>query len=64
MIIDILEWDITYTELVHWISTTGAVMHAISGYGVRGVASTRYQFENDSDYVAFKLSFQKEKDIA
>lgn len=60
MIIDILEWDITYTDLMNWIATTGAVMHAISGYGVRGVMSTLYRFENEDDFIAFKLAFPKD----
>jgi hypothetical protein len=64
MIIDILEWRITYTELMHWIATNGAVMHAITGLGGmfngRGAPSTTYEFRNEEDYIAFKLAFQKE----
>ena len=64
MIIDIFDWDISYTDLMYWISQTGAEIHAITGlgniYGGRGSPSTKYEFLNEEDYIAFTLSFQKD----
>ena len=65
MTIDILDWDITYTELMYWIAETGAELDAVSElggmYGGSGFPSTKYKFRDEEDYVAFKLAFQKEK---
>jgi len=58
--INILEWDLTYTDLVNWIQDREANVYAVSFYGA-GAPSTQYKFENDEDFVAFKLAFRKEK---
>jgi hypothetical protein len=58
MIIDILDWDLTYTDLVEWVSENDIVLDAINGYG--GGASTKYTFQDEEDFVAFKLKFAKE----
>lgn len=63
MIIDILDWDITYTELMYWISETGAELDAITGpgsFGGVGSPSTKYEFRDEEDFVMFKLKFAKE----
>ena len=57
MIINIFDWDLTYDELVEWISKNDIKLDAINGYGVG--ASTWYTFQNDEDFVAFKLKFAK-----
>jgi len=67
MVIDILDWDITYTELMQWISITGAELVAITGLGGFGAFTgsvgpcTKYEFYKEEDFVMFKLAFQKEK---
>ena len=60
MIIDILDWDLTYTELVDWVSENDITLDAINGYG--GGASTKYTFRDEEDFIAFKLKFAKERD--
>ena len=57
-IINILEWDITYQELVDWAAETGADVYAIASYGANN-PSTRYGFTEENDFVAFKLKFGK-----
>ena len=53
-IINILEWDITYQELIDWAAETGADVYAIASYGDNN-PSTRYGFTEEKDFVAFKL---------
>ena len=60
MIIDILDWDLTYTELVDWVSENDITLDSINGYG--GGASTKYTFRDEEDFIAFKLKFAKERD--
>lgn len=60
MIIDILNWDITYAELREWISTTGAVVDSVAGYSFQGDSCTKYIFQNEEDYLLFKLTFREE----
>ena len=57
MIIDILEWELIYTDLIEWVAENDIVLDAINGYG--GGASTKYTFRNEEDFVAFKLKFAK-----
>lgn len=57
--IDILEWDITYHELVEWVSRNDVVLIPVNGYGAG--ASTVYIFEKDIEYMAFALAFHKEQ---
>jgi hypothetical protein len=59
MIVDILDWDLTYTELIEWVSDNNVDLDAINGYGGRG-PSTKYVFRREEDFVAFKLKFAKE----
>jgi len=61
MIIDILDWDLTYSDLIDWISENDVELDAINGYGGRG-PSTKYMFRNEEDLIAFKLKFAKERD--
>lgn len=56
MIIDILDWIITYDELLQWVTDNDIVLDAINGYGNHGL-STRYIFQNEEDFIAFKLKF-------
>jgi hypothetical protein len=58
MIINILDWDLTYDELVNWVAENDIVLDAINGYG--GGASTKYVFQDEEDFVAFKLKFAKD----
>lgn len=58
--IDLLEWDITYSEFVTWTKTTGAVVYASATIGAND-PRTRYYFEKDEDLSIFKLTFQKER---
>lgn len=61
MIIDLLEWNVTYTDFVKWITENNIATAAISGYGSgAGFISTKYDIFNDEDSVAFKLKFSKE----
>jgi hypothetical protein len=52
------EWDVSYTELVEWISKTGAELYAINTYG-SNLKQNQYAFTDEKDYIAFKLTFQK-----
>ena len=58
MIIDILDWDLTYTDLVEWVSENDIVLDAINGSA--DGASTKYTFQDEEDFVAFKLKFARE----
>jgi hypothetical protein len=60
MIIDILDWDLTYTELVEWVAENDIYLDAINGYGGRD-PSTKYIFRDEEDFVVFKLKFAREK---
>jgi hypothetical protein len=59
MKINILEWNITYSELMEWVAVNDIMLHAINGYG--SGASTVYQFYSEEDYIAFRLKFAKER---
>jgi hypothetical protein len=59
MIINLLEWDLTYTEFVNWVAENDIVVDAINGYG--GGASTKYKFRDEEDFIIFKLIFVKTK---
>lgn len=56
-IIDINDWDITYTELMYWIADTGARLKSVTTDARR--IPTEYEFERDEDALAFKLKFSK-----
>jgi len=62
MIIDILDWDITYTDLMQWVAETGAELYAIThaGWLAGGTPGTKYVFRDEEDFVMFKLKFAKE----
>jgi len=57
MIIDIFDWDLTYYELVKWVTENDITLDAINGYG--DGASTKYTFRDEKDFVAFKLKFSR-----
>ena len=59
MIINLLEWNLTYTEFVNWIAEKDIVLDAINGYG--GGASTVYKFRDEEDFIVFRLTFLKTK---
>lgn len=63
MLINILDWDITYDEFVDWVSRNDAVVDAVTGFGPnsRGMPGTTYVFQDEDDFVNFKLTFAKEK---
>lgn len=61
MIIDLLDWDLTYYELLQWVSENDINLAAINGYGAG--ASTKYTFRDEEDFVAFRLKFAKERRI-
>jgi hypothetical protein len=58
MIINLFDWDLTYDELVNWVAENNIVLDAINGYG--GGASTKYIFQDEEDFVAFRLKFAKD----
>lgn len=63
MIIDIKEYDITYTQFIDWVLQIGIEVFAINSYGGQST-STRYMFQETEDLVAFKIRFAKQsKDI-
>lgn len=50
--INLLEWDVTYTELAQWAMDTGAT--------VRAVTSGNFNYEmEETDYTAFKIKFKQ-----
>ena len=65
MVIDILDWNITHTDLMQWVAETGAKLDAISraGWFAGGPPSTKYKFRDEEDFIMFKLAFQKKEII-
>jgi len=59
MIIDILDWNLSYTDLIDWVIENNVVLDAIDGYGDRWGTGTKYIFQNEEDFIAFKLKFTK-----
>lgn len=60
MIIELLDWDLTYAEFVEWVSKNNIFVEAVTGYGTgAGFASTIYKFHDQQDFIAFKLKFLK-----
>ncbi len=57
-LIDLREWNITYTDLVKWCEDTEADVYAVIHHGANGASAT-YGFEKDEDLLAFKLAFSK-----
>lgn len=56
VIINLIEWDVTYTELALWASDTGARVFAH--------ASGKFKYEiDDQDFTAFKLAFKPSNGI-
>ena len=51
-IINLLEWDISYSELMHWCH--------INDTPCRRISITRFSIP-ERDFVMFKLAFDKEK---
>ncbi len=56
--IDLIEWNITYTEFTKWCIDTGAKVYAVTSSG----SSTKYMFE-EADLLAFKITFAKGKSL-
>lgn len=50
--INLLDWDVTYTELAQWANDTGAEVYAVTGPGMKYKMS-------EKDLVAFKLTFKR-----
>jgi len=59
-LIDLREWKVNYTDFTNWVVESGADVYAIIHHGGNG-ASAQYGFENEEDYLAFKLKFTHEK---
>lgn len=57
-IIDLLEWDVTYDELVRWCLERNVDLYAISLNGGNGI-SAPYGFSKKEDLTAFTLTFRK-----
>ena len=54
--IDMRDWDVSYTELVKWVSETGADLYAVNTIG--GDGRKLYCFTRLEDLTAFKLKFK------
>ncbi len=52
--IDLMEWDITYSELAQWAGDTGAKVYSVVRTSGR---NTIYEMD-EQDFVAFKLTFK------
>lgn len=50
-----MEWDISYMELITWISQHNADVQPVTGWG----QGMEYEFECEHDYLAFSLTFSR-----
>lgn len=60
--IDLGDYDVDYTELVRWSLEKGVDLYAVNAQGGNCTSKT-YAFSKEEDYLAFILTFQKEKDV-
>ena len=59
-IIDLNEWDIDYTYLVRWALENEVELYAVNTYGANS-SQKQYAFTQEEDFLAFKLTFQKDE---
>lgn len=57
--INLLHWDITYREFIDWILENKVDVYAAATIGANDPL-TRYFFEHDEDFTAFRLAFKKD----
>jgi hypothetical protein len=56
--IDLRDWDVTYTDLVKWVTENNVDLWGVNAMGGNGAKI--YVFSKPEDLTAFKLRFAKE----
>ncbi len=54
--INLIDWDVSYTELTQWAKDTGADVYAVTGPGMKYKMS-------EEDLVAFNLTFKRGRGV-
>jgi hypothetical protein len=59
-VIDLNEWNVNDTDLLRWVLEKEVELYAVAKYGPNRT-QIQYAFTDEEDYLAFTLTFQKDK---